>query len=450
MIKIFLNIVIFILVLNSFSLLGQTSSSNVALLANFDDYHSTGYNDCWGYTAPDGREYALLGVLNGTSIIDITDTDSLNEIAFISSNNSGWKDIKTYQNYAYVVNETGGGLQIIDLSNLPASASLANTYNGISTSHNIYIDKINGILFSEGGASDPVIVISLADPVNPTQLSTLGVECHDIYELNGILYVSEGNNGSIGIYDVSQPGSPSLLHRHFIPSAGYIHNAWATEDGNYLMTTEETSGKTIKLWDISDFNNITLTDGILGPNSLAHNVHIKGNYSYVSHYRDGLRIYDISNPDSIFEAGYYDTYPGSGTQFAGAWGAFPFFQSGKILISDRSTGLYIVSFDATLNGIENNPDLPVRYSISPNFPNPFNPTTTIKFEISKSTEVNLIIYNLLGQEITTLVKNNLQAGSYNVMWNGKSKDGNPVASGIYVYAFRAGSYYKTQKMIMMK
>jgi choice-of-anchor B domain-containing protein len=337
--------VVSIIIFAAISLTGQSGSPNVPFLANFNDYFSTGYNDCWGYTAPNGREYALLGVLDGTSIIDITDTGNLVEIDFIPGNYSGWKDIKTYLFYAYVVNETGGGLQIIDLSNLPASVSLANTYNGISASHNIYIDELNGILYAEGTASDPVIVISLADPVNPTQLSTLGVECHDVFSLNDVLYVSEGNTGSIGIFDMTLPGSPSLLRRHFIPSAGYVHNAWATEDGNYLMTTEETSGKTIKLWDISDLNNITLTDEILASDGLAHNTHIKKNYSYVSHYTNGLRIYDISDPYNIFEAGYYDTWPSSGGGFDGAWGAFPFFQSGKILISDRTTGLYVVYFD---------------------------------------------------------------------------------------------------------
>ena len=83
----------------------QPGSPNVPLLANFDNYHSTGYNDCWGYTAPDGKEYALLGVKDGTSIIDISDPNNLNEIAFIPSAYSTWKDIKTYQHYAYVVNE---------------------------------------------------------------------------------------------------------------------------------------------------------------------------------------------------------------------------------------------------------------------------------------------------------------------------------------------------------
>ncbi|MDP7529650.1 MAG: hypothetical protein QGH61_09990, partial [Candidatus Marinimicrobia bacterium] len=67
------------------SLLPAQNSPNVPLLAHVNDYPSVGYNDCWGYTAPDGREYAFLGVRNGTSILDITDTDNVYEVTFISS-----------------------------------------------------------------------------------------------------------------------------------------------------------------------------------------------------------------------------------------------------------------------------------------------------------------------------------------------------------------------------
>ena len=106
------------------SLLPAQNSPNVPLLVQVNQYPGVGYNDCWGYTAPDGREYALLGVRNGTSIIDITDTENVYEVTFIPSATSTWKDIKTYQHYAYTVTEAAGGLQIIDLSNLPASAEL--------------------------------------------------------------------------------------------------------------------------------------------------------------------------------------------------------------------------------------------------------------------------------------------------------------------------------------
>ncbi len=320
---------------------------NVTLLAQVNEYSSTGYNDCWGYSA-NGREYALLGVKNGTSIIDITATANPVEIAFISSRHSDWKDIKTYQTYAYVVNEAGGGLQIIDLSDLPNSATLAATYSGFSASHNIFIDEQNGILYAEGGgnsaihgvpttAGNAVRILSLANPESPIEIATFGRECHDIYVQDQRAYISEGTRGSIRIYDVTDPGAPSFLQQIFIPLAGYVHNAWLTEDGNYLMSTEETQNKTVKLWDIRDLSNISISDDYLGPNNLAHNAHIKGNHAFISHYESGLRIVDLSDPNNMNEVGVYDT--------KNLWGVFPFLPSGKILISDIDNGLYIVRFD---------------------------------------------------------------------------------------------------------
>jgi choice-of-anchor B domain-containing protein len=360
-----------------FSLFGQ-GSPNVQLLLNFNPYPSVGYNDCWGYTAPDGREYALLGVQNGTSIVDITDPANASEIAFIPSNTSLWKDIKTYQHYAYTVTESGGGLQIIDLSNLPNSATLVNTYNGFSTSHNINIDEPNAILYAEGGGAEVVRVISLADPVNPVQISSFGLECHDIYARNNIAYISEGGSGSIGVYDLSTPGTPSLVTRINVPAPGYVHNAWLSDDGKYLMTTEETGGKTIKYWDIQNINQPFITDEVLGPSGLAHNAHVKGDYAYVSHYADGLRIYDVSDPNNVFEAGYYDTYAPPSSGFDGAWGAWPFLTSGKVLISDQQTGLYVVFFAGAAEADSLDPNPPTNLSAYSDYtiPNSMNLTWT--------------------------------------------------------------------------
>ncbi|MFQ5584264.1 MAG: choice-of-anchor B family protein, partial [Calditrichia bacterium] len=233
-------------------------------------------------------------------------------------------------------------------------------YSGFSTSHNISIDEANGMLYAEGTTSKPVRAISLADPLNPVQLSTFGVYCHDIYASNHRLYVAEGTYGTVGIYDVSNPQYPTLLQRFPIPASGYVHNTWANDSHQYLVTTEETPGKTVKLWDIRNLNNVTLTDQYLAsPGGMAHNAHIKGDYVYISHYTDGLRILDISDPNNIFEAGYYDTYSGPNGTYDGAWGAYPFFRSGKVLISDIETGLYIVFFPGaveTVPVINSSPD----------------------------------------------------------------------------------------------
>ena len=310
---------------------------NVTLLAHVNEYRSRGYNDVWGYTAPDGREYALLGVKNGTSIVDITDTDRPVEIAFIPSAHSDWKDIKTYQHYAYAVNESGGGIQIIDLQNLPAGAELVDTYEGFATSHNIFIDEANGILYAEGGAARPVRVLSLENPENPQEIGHFGIECHDVFVQNGRAYVSEGNQGSVGVYDVTDPADAELLARIRLPLAGYVHNAWVDAQDRYLITTEETREKTVKLWDISDIERASILDTYLGPNGLAHNAFIHGSLAYVSHYESGLRILDISDEGRFEEVGFYDTRD--------AWGTYPFFASGKILISDIAEGLYVVRYD---------------------------------------------------------------------------------------------------------
>ncbi|MFQ5640636.1 MAG: choice-of-anchor B family protein [bacterium] len=441
----------FILYLNS-SIHAQ-GSDNVPLLAHVNDHAQAGYNDCWGYTAPDGREYALLGVFNGTAIIDITDVENAKEIVFIPSVSTTWKDIKTYQHYAYVVTDVqGNGMQIIDLSALPDTAVLALTYTGggFQLSHNISIDESNAMLYAIGESGEVVRAISLNDPVNPVQVSTFGRNCHDMYAKDNIVYIAEASQGTIGIFDLQNPSSPVLLARIPIPSSGFVHNVWVSGDHQYMMTTEETVGKTVKYWDIGDLNNVELMSEFLAPDQLAHNAHIRGNFAYISHYRDGLRIVDLSEPGNIREVGYYDTFPGPGSAFNGAWGAFPFFDSNKVLISDMSTGLYVVKFDPHVSSVQVPPGIPDNISVSQNYPNPFNPATTIHYSLQKLTRVKLEIYNTLGQKVRTLVNGLQSPGEHQANWDSRDNSGRHMASAIYIYRFESGNFVKAQKMLLVK
>jgi len=97
-----------------------------------------------------------------------------------------------------------------------------------------------------------------------------------------------------------------------------------------------------------------------------------------------------------------------------------------------------------------NPTLPTQFGLGQNFPNPFNPTTTIKFEIPTRSHVSLNIYNVLGQKVKTLVNEDMAAKSYEKTWDGSSDAGSKVASGIYFYKIEAGSFTQTKKMILMK
>ncbi len=443
------------IVLSLFLRAAGQSNPTLTLLGQMNAYSAIGYNDCWGYTAPDGREYALLGVETGTSIIDITDAPTLSERAFIPSANTPWKDIKTYRQYAYVVTDGSGlGLQIIDLSFLPDSARLVNTISSaFLTSHNLYVDTSRALLYIIGHSANPVRIWSLSDPVNPTEVSTFGpgASVHDVYARGNRAYVSEGSLGSFSVWDVTNPAAPSLLTRFEDASSGYAHNAWLSDDGNFLMTTEETSGKAVRYWDISDLNNVVKRGEYLGPTSLAHNTHIKGQYAYISHYKDGLKIVDLSNPDQLQEVASYNTYQpiaGMTSPYMGAWGAYPFFHSGKVLISDMQRGLFVMHFPpAVVTGVGEHPEeIPQSITLHPNYPNPFNPSTTIRCTLHEPDVVELTVLDMLGRKIEVLFQGELQAGSHTFRWSPSG-----VASGLYIYALstsRGGTI--SRKMILAR
>jgi flagellar hook assembly protein FlgD len=85
-----------------------------------------------------------------------------------------------------------------------------------------------------------------------------------------------------------------------------------------------------------------------------------------------------------------------------------------------------------------------------NFPNPFNPTTTIKYDLKDAGKVTLKVYNMLGQEVRTLVSRNESAGFKSVVWDGRDNSGKMVSSGLYIYRLEAGKFIKSHKMLLVK
>ncbi len=104
-----------------------------------------------------------------------------------------------------------------------------------------------------------------------------------------------------------------------------------------------------------------------------------------------------------------------------------------------------------VTGIDNTPgSLPKEFSLSQNYPNPFNPTTEINYQLPKAANVSIKIYNMLGQEVKTLVDEQKPAGSYNIQWNGRNNSGEQVSSGAYIYRIVAGDFVTAKKMIFLK
>jgi len=104
-----------------------------------------------------------------------------------------------------------------------------------------------------------------------------------------------------------------------------------------------------------------------------------------------------------------------------------------------------------VTGIKENPDKLTRtWKLMQNYPNPFNPSTTIEYELPKSGSVRLIVYNLLGQKVRTLVNARQTAGLHRAMWDGCNESGQPMSSGVYFYRLQADAKTQTQKMMLLR
>ncbi len=94
--------------------------------------------------------------------------------------------------------------------------------------------------------------------------------------------------------------------------------------------------------------------------------------------------------------------------------------------------------------------IPTSFELEQNFPNPFNPSTKIKYALPTKSQVSIKVYNLLGQEITSLINEERPAGVYEAVWDGRDKSNVEVASGIYFYKLIAGDFVETKKMMLIK
>lgn len=104
----------------------------------------------------------------------------------------------------------------------------------------------------------------------------------------------------------------------------------------------------------------------------------------------------------------------------------------------------------TATAIDDKEELPFTYALEQNYPNPFNPSTTIEFSLAERSDVTISIYNVMGQLVNTLVSTEMNAGSHQLVWNGKNRQGNQVTSGIYFLQMKSKNFTKVRKMTLLK
>jgi len=345
--------------------LPATAQNGLHFLKKFDNKHGTtsgvSYSGSWGYVAPDGREYAILGTATGTAIIEITDTGNIHEIAHVSGPTSIWREMRTYKNYLYIVSEGGFGTQIVDLSFLPDGIDHVKNFvytNGAkNTQRSHTIEIFDGYMYLNGCANWGIstqrgaVIFSLADPINPAYVGEYSpAYFHDSYVRNDTIFGAAINSGG-GIYiaDIQNKSAPVSIGKISYSGSG-THNLWSTADGKYIISTDEIGAtpKTLKFWDLTTLPTLPTSPSAtyqFNPTDIEHNVFVRGKYAYTAWYTAGIVVVDVRTPTSPATAGFYDTSTEPGG-YDGVWAVYPYFWSGKVIAGDMQNGLYVFSFDS--------------------------------------------------------------------------------------------------------
>ncbi len=450
----------------------------------------TELNDIWGWEdSTTGKEYALVGLLIGTSFVDVSDPINPVVLGFLptTTNGSSWRDMKVYKDHVFVVADRVGkhGVQIFDLTQLRGVTeftefSMTYHYDLVGSVHNIAINEETGFAYAVGigsASADEYMcgahIIDINDPANPTYAGCLGDKTtgryNDGYIHDGQFVIYKGpdsdyygqeiaftcNETALGIADVTDKSNLKIISKFDNFNFAYVHQGWLSDDHRYFFVNDELNEsrgyddvQTTVIFDLIDLDDPIIVNTYRSElNTIDHNNYVKGELLYQSNYSSGLRILSIADPKNPIEVAYFDTYTaGDIIDYVGSWGNYPYFSSGTIVISSIEEGLYILkpSSDGNLaTGDES--VIPENYELNQNYPNPFNPTTQIQYELPRAGEIDLTLYNMLGMEVMKLDRGIKPAGIHQI-----SFDGSHLPSGIYFYQLRSGNFVKTRKMSLLK
>ncbi|HEU4699371.1 MAG TPA: choice-of-anchor B family protein [Gemmatimonadales bacterium] len=346
-------------------------------------------NDMWGWTDPaTGREYAIIGRVDGTSFVDISDPLHPRYLGDLpktaKANPAIWRDIKVYKDHAFIVSDGAGehGMQVIDLKKVAAAKGAPVTftedahYDKIHSAHNIVIDTVTGFAFAVGSSSGGetcgggLHMIDIRDPLHPkfagcfADPATGRAGTGYIHDAQCVVYHGpdakfqgreicfNAAETALSIADVTDKAKPVALSHVPYPNVGYAHQGWLTEDQHYFYMNDEldelegkTDGTRTLIWDVSQLADPVLVGAYVSKDkSSDHNLYIVGNTMYESNYLGGLRVIDITDRKNPQEVGFFDTVPVGPNEpgFGGSWSNYPFFKSGTVVMTSGKEGIFML------------------------------------------------------------------------------------------------------------
>ena len=334
-------------------------------------------NDCWGWTdSSTGKEYVLMGLDNGTAFVDIN--ESTNPILIgklpTTTENSSWRDIKVYDNHAYIVSEADShGVQVFDLTRLreanpPENFSPDRVLQTVPTAHNMVVnpDSGYGYLVGTDRKDDFRGGVHFLDLNNPQSIKFVGGYAdagfsHDAQVVNyrgpdqdyvGKEIFIGSNESKLVVIDVTDKQNPKTIAETSYQNTQYVHQGWFDKTQRFFILGDELDefrlgGKTRTLvFDLNDLDNPVLHHTYYGPTAaIDHNGYVVEDLFYLANYSAGIRVIDIGGlvDKNMKEIGFFDTFPEhNSTVFNGAWNVYPFFESGVITISDINRGLFLI------------------------------------------------------------------------------------------------------------
>ncbi len=346
-------------------------------------------NDIWGWTDPvTGRDWALVGRSDATAFVDVSDPTNpryAGELPLTEGATENlWRDIKVYADHAFIVADGAGthGVQIFDLTQLrdaagpPVTFAETARYDGIASAHNIVINEETGMAYAVGSSmggqtcGGGLHMVDVRTPAEPVFLgcfsdATTGRQrtgySHDaqcvIYrgpdeDYHGREICFGANETALSIADVTDRDNPVAIARGEYPNVGYAHQGWLTEDHSYFFMgdeADESQGGVDRtrtlIWDVADLDDpLLLKEHFAETGTIDHNQYIRGNRLYQANLMSGLRVLDISDVENPIEIGFFDTVPDDADlpAFGGAWSNYPFFESGIVVVSSWSEGLFVL------------------------------------------------------------------------------------------------------------
>ncbi len=463
------NNIAYMATLASFSMIDISNPYNLEIIGSYD------VENFASSVAVQGDVAYVVDLFSGLQILDISDltnsqilgeynpahrsfsVNTVGNIAYLSTWGGGYKilDISDSQNpqllgsfgngdiyfdcfwmscvqgnRAYLA--TSMGLQILDITN-PETPQLLSTYRQ-TTPYGLYVD---GNTLYSASAELGLQIFDVSDVQNPTVTGVCNTPGYawSVIVSGNIAYVADGYSG-LQVIDVSNPLTPVYLGS--LDTDGYCQTVQLTGNTVYLTDTEEG----VVIIDVT----IPTVPARLGtikpyPTSTIRKTFLKDNLLYTSDEGwNEIRIYDVSNssmPNLIY------TYAWNCRAY-GLWE-----DNGKLYVASDFRGLKI--FD--LNGIVPVTDeevIPSSQLDLTNYPNPFNPNTTICFSLQKSDYVKLDIYNTKGQIVTSLMNGQVSSGEHRIQWNGMDKNNQPVASCMYFARIDSKGKAAIAKLLLLK